>query len=131
MRTHRHLSRGIGAVFVAAVGVLAAVAPAAAATHRLRSRSCRTWTSTGGRVQLGTSRPAARPLIGIPSLRVRDRRGHDSSSLGSKSRGQIQIPVRKTFTCDDDSGEIFHQDPGPPRSQFPDRDVQLGGPWED
>ena len=75
----------------------------------MRSRSCRTWTSTrrAGSTP-GTSWPAARPstqgLI-CESGTVEDTRlifaGFQSPT------GRIQIPVRKTFTCDDGSGEIF------------------------
>ena len=48
---------------------------------------------------------------------------------GFQSNRGAQIPVRKTFTCDD--GGDLHQDPGPPRLPDLDRVVHVGRPRRD
>ena len=108
MRTHRHLSRGIGVAFVAAVGVLAVVAPAAAATPvAVEIVSHMDFNQEGGfnTGDFAASGPAVDQGLICESGTVEDTRiilaGFQSPT------GRIQIPVRKTFTCDDGSGDIF------------------------
>ena len=108
MRSHRQLSRGIGVAFAAGVGLLAAISPVAAATPvGVEIVSHMDFNQEGG-FNTGdflASGPAVEEGLICDSGTVQDTRlilaGFQSPT------GRIQIPVRKTFTCDDDSGEIF------------------------
>ncbi len=108
MRTRRQLSRGFGIAVLAAVGVLAAVLPAAAAAPvAVEIVSHMDFNQEGGfnTGDFEASGTAVDQGLICESGTVEDTR---LIFAGFRSpTGRIQIPVRKTFTCDDDSGEIF------------------------
>ena len=108
MRIHRQLSRGIGIAFAASVGLLAAVSPAAAAQPvAVEIVSHMDFNQEGG---FNTGDFAASGLAVEEGLICESGTVEDTRLIlaGFQSpTGRIQIPVRKTFTCDDDSGEIF------------------------
>ena len=108
MPSHRRLPRGFGVAFAAAVGLLAAVSPAAAATPTaVEIVSHMDFNQEGGfnTGDFEASGPAVDQGLICDSGTVEDTRiifaGFQSPT------GRIQIPVRKTFACDDGSGEIF------------------------
>ena len=109
MRTNRHLvAWHRRRVVAAALVALAAVAPAAAATPvAVEIVSHMDFNQEGGfnTGDFEASGPAVDQGLICESGTVEDTRiilaGFQSPT------GRIQIPVRKTFTCDDGSGEIF------------------------
>ena len=108
MRTNRHSSRAIVLVLAAALVALAAASPAAAATPTaVEIVSHMDFNQEGGfnTGDFEASGPAVDQGLICDSGTVEDTRiilaGFQSPT------GRIQIPVRKTFTCDDGSGEIF------------------------
>ena len=109
MRTHRHLSRGHRPRVRRSASVCwPQSSPAAAATPvAVEIVSHMDFNQEGGfnTGDFEASGPAVDQGLICESGTVEDTR---LILAGSRVRvGKIQIPVRKTFTCDDGSGEIF------------------------
>ena len=132
MRTNRHSSRAIVLVLAAALVALAAASPAAAATPTaVEIVSHMDFNQEGGfnTGDFEASGPAVDQGLICESGTVEDTRlifaGFQSPRRQNPDPGPQDVHMRRRQRRD------LHQDPGPPRSQRPDRDVQLGGPRRD